>query len=176
MTSGSRTASTPPAPSSASRPASRSRRTSPGEPHLGPGEEAVRAALRRRGLAWNGERDPTPLLVPRLRDARERHATLLRHYSYRLFLRDVLKHRTALRLGHLTRYASRAVAARYLRFLVDAGLVARVSRGRYRLREARLHPFGGTLAGYVAATLDREFGVAATPGLRIPDPAHRGPL
>ena len=41
----------------------------------------MRAALRRRGLSWNGERDPTPLLVPRLRDARERHATLLRHYS-----------------------------------------------------------------------------------------------
>jgi len=134
----------------------------------------VRAALRRRGLAWNGERDPTPLLVPRLRDARERHATLLRHYSYRLFLRDVLKHRTALRLGHLTRYASRAVAARYLRFLVDAGLVARVSRGRYRLREARINSFGGTLEWYVAATLDREFGCAATWGLRIPHAPHGG--
>src|SRR5207253_9332293 len=112
MTSGSRTASTPPAPSSASRPASRSRRTSPGEPHLGPGEEAVRAALRRRGLSWNGERDPTPLLVPRLRDARERHATLLRHYPYRLFLRDVLQHRPALRLGQLIRFACPRLGSR----------------------------------------------------------------
>ena len=126
----------------------------------------MRAALRRRGLAWNGERDPTPLLVPRGRPARERHGVLLRHYSYRLFLRDVLKHRTALRLGLLTRYASRAVAARYLRFLVDAGLVARVGRGAYRLRDARISSFGGTLEWYVADVLAREFGCAVATAVR----------
>ena len=134
----------------------------------------MRAALRRRGLAWNGERDPTPLLVPRGRPARERHGVLLRHYSYRLFLRDVLKHRTALRLGLLTRYASRAVAARYLRFLVDAGLVARVGRGAYRLRDARISSFGGTLEWYVADVLAREFGCAGTWGLRIRHAPHGG--
>ena len=56
---------------------------------LSPGERAVRAALRRRGLVWSGERDPTPLLLPAGR-TRERHYALLGHYSYRLFLRDVL--------------------------------------------------------------------------------------
>ena len=134
----------------------------------------MRATLRRRGLSWNGERDPTPLLVPRLRPARERHGALLRHYSYRLFLRDVLKHRTELRLGQLTRYSSRAVAARYLRFLVDAGLVARVGRGCYRLRDARINSFGGTLEWYVAELLTREFGCTATWGLRIPHAPHGG--
>ena len=99
---------------------------------------------------------------------------LLRHYSYRLFLRDVLKHRTELRLGQLTRYASRVVAARYLRFLVGAGLVARVGRGAYRLRDARISSFGGTLEWYVAEVLVREFGCAATWGLRIPRATHGG--
>ena len=134
----------------------------------------VRAALRRRGLRWNGERDPTPLLVPRTRAARERHESLLRHYSYRLVLRDVLKHRLELRPRDLVRYASRAVAGRYLRFLVDAGLVVRVGPGRYRLRDARISSFGGTLEWYVATVLAREFDCAVTRGLRISHAPHGG--
>ena len=134
----------------------------------------VRAALRRRGLRWDGQRDPTPLLVPRARAARERHEALLRHYSYRLVLRDVLKHRHELGPRDLVRYASRAVAGRYLRFLVEAGLVVRVGPGRYRLGDARISSFGGTLEWYVAHVLACEFGCAATWGLRIPHAAHGG--
>ena len=134
----------------------------------------VRAALRRRGLRWDGQRDPTPLLVPRARAARERHEALLRHYSYRLVLRDVLKHRHELGPRDLVRYASRAVAGRYLRFLVEAGLVVRVGPGRYRLRDARVSSFGGTLEWYVAQVLAREFGCVVTWGLRIPHAAHGG--
>ncbi len=134
---------------------------------LGSGERVVRAALRRRGLVWNGERDPTPLLVPRGR-VRTRHYGLLGHYAYRLFLRDVLKHREALRLGDLTRYASPAVAARYLRFLVRAGLVVRAGRGLHRVRLPGVTSFGGTLEWYVAEVLAREFGCATAYGLRIP--------
>src|SRR5947209_7458434 len=72
---------------------------------LGRAETEVRAALGRRGLAWNGERDPTPLLVPH-RAARNRHYTLLGHYSYRLFLRDVVKNARGFRAADLCRYVS----------------------------------------------------------------------
>jgi hypothetical protein len=140
---------------------------------LSAGEHAVRAALRRRGLAWNGERDPTPLLLPRGR-ARDGHYVLLGHYSYRLFLRDVLKHRDDLGLAKLTRYASRPVAARYLRFLARAGLVAPAGRGRYRLGIAGVTSFGGTLEWYVAEVLAREFDCATAHGLRIRHAPHGG--
>jgi len=129
----------------------------------------VRAALRRRGLAWNGERDPTPLLVPRARRWRERHYELLHHYSYRLFLRDVLKHPDALSPATLGRYVSAAVAARYLRFLASAGLLA-----RGRLRDRRTVSFGGTLEWYVAELLAREYGCATAHGVRIAHAAHGG--
>jgi hypothetical protein len=135
--------------------------------------DLVRAALRRRGLEWNGERDPTPLLVPRGR-ARAQHYALLAHYSYRLFLRDVLKHAADVRLSLLTRYVSPAVARRYLRFLLAGGLVTRAGRGRYRLRDPRVVSFGGTLEWYVAQVLAREYGCAATWGLRIARAAHGG--
>jgi len=111
---------------------------SPSRRRLTAGEQVVRDALRRRGLSWNGERDPTPLLVP-TGAARLRHYALLGHYSYRLFLRDVLRRPTDLRATALTRYTTAAVAARYLRFLAAARLVEPSGRGRYRLRE----PHGG---------------------------------
>ena len=140
---------------------------------LDAGERVVRAALRRRGLAWNGERDPTPLLVPRGRH-RARHYALLGHYSYRLFLRDVLKQRADLRPSTLARYVSPAVAAAYLRFLVGAALVRGAGRGRYRLADERVVSFGGTLEWYVAEVLRHELGCDAAYGLRIAGAAHGG--
>jgi hypothetical protein len=136
---------------------------------LGAGERVVRDALRRRGLRWDGERDPTPPLVPRAGRARERHYALLHHYSYRLFLRDVLKHPDALAPATLARYVSRDVAARYLRFLTAAGLVSRA-----RLRDPRIVSFGGTLEWYVAEVLARELGCDVAHGLRIARAAHGG--
>ena len=133
----------------------------------------VRAALRRRGLVWDGQRDSTPFLVPAGRP-RERHYALLGHYAYRLFLRDVIKHRGDLRLDLLTRYASRKVAAGYLRFLVRAGVVDLVSRGRYRLRMPGVTSFGQTLEWYVAELLSREFGCSTAFGIRIPGATHGG--
>ena len=133
----------------------------------------MQAALCRRGLVWNGERDPTPILVP-ARAARARHYALLAHYSYRLFLRDVLKHASDLRAAALTRYVTPAVAARYLRFLAAAGLVRQVARGRWRLTNPRIVSFGGTLEWYVAEVLAREFDCAAAWGLRIAHAAHGG--
>jgi hypothetical protein len=135
-------------------------------------DAVIRAALRRRGLPWNGQRDTSPLLLPE-GPARERHYRLLAHYSYRLFLRDVLKHRAELRLAYLTRYAGAAAARRYLRFLVRGGLVHAVARGRYRL-SPDVRSFGQTLEWYVTELLRREFGFAAAFGIRIPGARHGG--
>jgi hypothetical protein len=133
-------------------------------------ERTVRDALRRRGLCWSGARDPTPLLVPR-GAGRSRHLALLAHYSYRLFLRDVLKHRDDLRTVRLARYVTPVVAARYLRVLAGARVVIPTGPGRWRIRDPRIVSFGGTLEWYVAQVLAREFGCAAACGLRI----HRAP-
>src|SRR5215468_8966590 len=146
---------------------------SPSRRRLSAGEQVVRDALRRRGLRWNGERDPTPLLVP-TGAAQRRHYALLGHYSYRLFLRDVLRRPTDLRAAALTRYTAAAVATRYLRFLATARLVEPGGRGRYRLHDSRIVSFGGTLEWYVAKVLAREFGCASAAGLRVPRAPHGG--
>ena len=146
---------------------------SPSRRRLSAGEQVVRDALRRRGLLWNGERDPTPLLVP-TGAAQRRHYALLGHYSYRLFLRDVLRRPTDLRAAALTRYTTAAVATHYLRFLATARLVEPDGRGRYRLHDSRIVSFGGTLEWYVAEVLAREFGYATAAGLRIHGAPHGG--
>lgn len=146
----------------------------PTHPHLTAAETEVGAALRRRGLVWTGERDPTPLLVPARTADRERHYALLGHYSYRLFLRDVLRQRADLRSTALTRYVTGAVATRYLRFLATARLLVATPPGRYRLRDERIVSFGGTLEWYVAELLTREYGCAAAHGLRIYGAPHGG--
>src|SRR5207245_3343945 len=138
----------------------RAKRTAGPPPALDAGARAVRAALRRRGLCWEGEHDPTPLLVPD-GAARDRHYDLLGHYSYRLFLRDVLKQRDDLRPERLGCYVGPPVAARYLRFLLAAGLVRRAGRGVYRVCDDRIVSFGGTLEWYVAQVLAREYGCAS---------------
>ena len=136
-------------------------------------ERRVQAALRRRGLRWDGERDPTPILLPAGRLAHEQYR-LLGHYSYRLFLRDVVKHRRDLRAAGLVRYVTPDVAARYLRFLVRARILRASGRGAHRLRDERIVSFGGTLEWYVAEILTREFGCDAAWGLRISHAAHGG--
>ncbi len=108
----------------------RAKRTAGPPAALDAGARTVRAALRRRGLFWEGERDPTPLLVPD-GAARDRHYELLGHYSYRLFLRDVLKQRDDLRPACLRRYVGPPVAARYLRFLADAGHGLRIAHAAH---------------------------------------------
>jgi hypothetical protein len=133
----------------------------------------VRAALRRRGLEWRGERNATRLLVAAGRRAGRDYA-LLGHYSYRIFLRDVLRHRAELRTPLLVRYVSPELAARYLRHLVTAGLIERVGRGCYRVRDPAVVSFGPTLEWYVAEILRREFGCAAVSGIRIPRARHGG--
>jgi hypothetical protein len=122
---------------------------------------------------WDGQHDPSPLLVPAAR-SRERHYQLLGHYAYRLFLRDAIKHRANLRLQHLTRYAGATAARGYLRFLARAGLARARVGGGYRLRAREVASFGQTLEWYVAEVLAREFGCQATYGLRIPGAQHGG--
>ena len=136
-------------------------------------EAAISAALRRRGLVWDGQRDTSPLLLPDGR-ARDEHYRLLAHYSYRLFLRDLLKYREDLRLERLTRYANADTAAGYLRILRRARLVQPGQGGVYRLLASGVTSFGPTLEWYVAEILAREFGYAVASGLRIPGARHGG--
>lgn len=125
---------------------------------------AVRLALRRRGLAVKGVRQDQCIL-PAAAAARVEYYQLLRHYSFRLFLRDVIKHRDGFVVDDLVRYCSLASARGYLRWLRAHGLVRRAG-ARFRLL-ADAPSFGPTLEWVVAAILEREYGIPCAWNLRL---------
>lgn len=131
------------------------------------GREAILAWLRRRGFEARSGADEAALLLPRAGRQRERFYRLLRHYSFRLLLRDVLAHRDSFVLADLQKYCSEDAARRYLRALLAAGIVAPLRSGRYRLARQRVHSFGDTLEWLVATVLERELSIPALWGLRI---------
>lgn len=128
-------------------------------------ERVVRYALRRRGVRCGPGRH-LGALVPRSAARREALYELLKRYSFRLFLRDLIKLRRGARAAELTRYCSLPTAQRYLRSLRAIGLV-RVDRGgRFHLRTRGVHSFGPTLEWFVARALRLELGMASAWGLR----------
>ncbi len=122
--------------------------------------------LRSRGV-HSIARVSEPVLLPRSATAQERYYCLLRHYSFRLFLRDVIRHGSDFGVRDLTRYCSEPVARDYLLALRRWGLVRAVGGGRFALRAADIRSFGPTLEWFVANVLVREFGMVAAHGLRL---------
>jgi hypothetical protein len=110
-------------------------------------------------------------VLPRAVGARAEFYLLLRHYSFRLFLRDVIKHREAFVLADLVRYCSPAAARRYLEWLLRHHIVRR-SRHAFRL-VSEAPSFGPTLEWFVAAALEREYGIACAWNVRL-DAARGG--
>jgi hypothetical protein len=126
--------------------------------------DALRHALRRRGLTWKKALHDG-CLVPRTRRAQEEFYQLLRHYSFRLFLRDVIRRRDDFRLADLVRYCSASAARRYLQWLRMHRLV-RGAAAHCRLTAA-VTSFGPTLEWFVAAVLEREYGIPSAWNVRL---------
>jgi hypothetical protein len=130
----------------------------------------VRQALRRRGLLWKKVLHDGCVL-PRTGRGRDECYQLLHRYSFRLFLRDVIKHRQRFGVSDLQRYCSAASARRYLQWLVDHRLVRRTGR-QYRLA-IETRSFGPTLEWFVASVLEREYGIPSAWNVRL-DAARGG--
>lgn len=132
-------------------------------------ETEVRAALFRRGFRSVSREENGRLILPQGEVARERFYGMLKKYSFRLFLRDVIQYRNSFSLQDLLRYCSEQTAAEYLGLLAREKLVRRVAAGRYRLADERTVSFGDTLEWLVGQILMREFHLPAAWDLRVED-------
>jgi len=106
--------------------------------------------------------------LPLLPDERhiEEYCRLLRHYSFRLFLRDVIKNHEGFTTDDVTRYAARDVTEQYVAALEKMGLVQKAGE-RYRLSRGPVRSFGPTLEWFVARIFEREFRTEAIWGVRF---------
>lgn len=98
---------------------------------------------------------------------------MLRKYSFRLFLRDVIKHQDFFSIEQVTRYATSAVTAKYTEYLKEIGLIILVRDG-FRLVPGPMKSFGETLEWFVAETFKKEFATEAIWGIRFKRPKVGG--
>jgi hypothetical protein len=92
---------------------------------------------------------------------------LMRRYSFRLFLRDLIQFPEGLDLTSLTRYCSRKTVQNYLKRLMPMGIVAMDSGTSYRFLPRHIVSFGPTLEWYVGEVFQREFLAPSLFNLRL---------
>lgn len=92
---------------------------------------------------------------------------MLRRYSFRIFIRDVIKKKESFSAGDLTRYTGQELAGEYLGFLMGLKLIEENGPSSYRLKAREIFSFGDTLEWLVARIFEREFASPALWGLRL---------
>ena len=145
---------------------------------------SLEGALHRRGLRihkadpWEGiafPRDLDPAFEVELYER-------LKRYSFRLFLRDVIKRKASFRALDLGRFCSPDVVQEYLGFLLKGSIIERIGpiessqreaspsalpRASFRLVAEGVRSFGETLEWFVAQVFRREFKAPALWGIRL---------
>jgi hypothetical protein len=128
--------------------------------------------LKRRGFRIYKKEPSEDLLLPDNKFI-DNFYEMLKKYSFRLFLRDVIKHQKFFRLENVTRYATSEVTKDYIEYLRNMGLVEKLSGG-FRLSIGKIKSFGETLEWYVAEIFKKEFAAEAIWGIRFKRPKVGG--
>ncbi len=92
---------------------------------------------------------------------------MMKKYSFRLVLRDMIKYQDGFRIPDLTRYCSSRVVQGYCRLLREMGVVAKNGKGRYRTCVSPLYSFGPTLEWFIAGMFQTEFASPAIYGVSV---------
>jgi hypothetical protein len=133
---------------------------------------SLEVLLKRRGFRIYKKEPSEDLLLPDSRFAGSFYE-MMKKYSFRLFLRDVIKHQKFFRLENVTRYATSAVTHDYLEYITDIGLVEKVSDG-FKLSRTPIKSFGETLEWFVSEVFHKEFATESIWGIRFKRPGVGG--
>jgi len=129
---------------------------------------ALEVLLKRRGFKIFKQEPSDDLLLPE-REYLPAFYEMLKKYSFRLFLRDVIKHQQFFRLEQVARYATSEVTQGYVAYLKAIRLLEDVAGG-FRLASGRIKSFGETLEWFVAEIFRQEFAAEAIWGIKSKRP------
>ena len=121
--------------------------------------------LKRRGFQIFSQEPSEDLLLPSKRSLGNFYA-MLGKYSFRLFLRDVIRHQEFFTKEMVTRYATAVITGQYIEYLLSLRLITRNGIG-YAVAGKRVRSFGGILEWYVAEVLRREFSAETIWGVKF---------
>ncbi len=99
---------------------------------------------------------------------------LMKKYSFRLVVRDMIKNRERFRIKDLTHYCSSGVARRYCDLLFEMGVIVKERRGAFGTGVSSLYSFGPTLEWFIAEMFKREFASPAIYGVSVKKTASGG--
>lgn len=136
----------------------------------------VEAFLAQRGLPVLAQGERVQLLLPpsATPEHQERFYGLLRRYSFRLFLRDLIQFPEGESLLALGRYCSLKAVRSYLKSLSELGVVEFEKEKRYRLVRSHIASFGPTLEWFVSEIFQREFLAPALFNVRLDQTLYGG--
>jgi hypothetical protein len=128
--------------------------------------------LKRRGFRIYKQEPSEDLLVP-ADEFIDGFYEMLKRYSFRLFLRDVIKNQEFFTAENVTRYATAEVTGGYIEYLRSIGLAEKV-RGGFRLALGHIKSFGETLEWFTSDIFKKEFATEAAWGVRFKRPKVGG--
>jgi hypothetical protein len=97
----------------------------------------------------------------------------LKKYSFRLFLRDVIKHQNSFTAEKVARYATKEVVFQYIDFLLKSNLAEKTGKA-FRLKKRPVKSFGETLEWLVAELIKKDFQAETAWGVRFKRPKVGG--
>ncbi len=140
------------------------------------GEGPLQQAIRARGIELHCKDSDDELLffTETLPEEKASFYELLRHYSFRLFLRDLISKKESFRAEELLRYCSLEAVQRYISFLLKLSIIEVIEEGTFRLLKSSIYSFGPTLEWFIAQMFQREFASPAFYGVRFKDTLSGG--
>ncbi|MBI4838903.1 MAG: hypothetical protein HY806_07160, partial [Nitrospirae bacterium] len=106
----------------------------------------LKTMLSRRGFYIYKKESKDDLLVPSNTALLRQFYAHLKKYSFRLFLRDVIKYQESFSVKDVARYAAEEVTRQYIGFLIKAHLAESIkdNQERYHLIKRPIKSFGET--------------------------------
>ncbi|HBR21873.1 MAG TPA: hypothetical protein DD713_04800 [Nitrospiraceae bacterium] len=133
---------------------------------------SLEALLKRRGFRIYKKEPSEDLVLPAKRFLDDFYE-MLKKYSFRLFIRDVIKHQEYFMKEQVTRYATSGVTEAYVDFLLCVKVVEPTGNG-FRLIKRPIKSFGETLEWFLCETFRREFAAEAAWGVKFKRPRVGG--
>ena len=130
---------------------------------------SVEGMLRMRGIKVFRKNPTDRLFFPPDLPAvhQSRFYRMMKRYSFRLVLRDMIKYQDGFLIQDLTHYSSSKVAKGYCDLLSEMGVIIMEGGERYRTIVSPLYSFGPTLEWFIAEMFKREFSSPAFYGVNV---------
>jgi hypothetical protein len=123
------------------------------------------ALLRRRGFQIFKKEPSDDLIIPS-RKYVDSYYDSLRRYSFRLFLRDVIKGQGGFAGDEVKKYATEEVTEEYIQYLLSIGILQEEEK-RFMLKNGPIKSFGETLEWLLSEIFTREFRMEAIWGVKF---------